>query len=69
MTVQEFINKLNNVENKEMPITFMGVEGVAYLVTGTEKDFVIVEESDKTFCETFELTDIVKIEKGFAIKL
>ena len=69
MNVGELKERLANVHD-DIPIRFMGVEGVMYLVTGEQHDYVIVEESIKTFCESHNIGDPINIEiNNYAIKL
>lgn len=54
MTAQEIINKLHLVPG-DTPVTIMGSKGTMVFVTGEEHDYVIFEESVKTFQESHQV--------------
>lgn len=54
MTAQEVINKLSLVP-EDTPVVIMGAIGTMLFVTGAERDYVIFEESVKSFEDSHQV--------------
>ena len=64
MKVGNVIQVLEKID-PDTPISFMGVEGVIVFVTGTDKDHVIIDESEKHIAEAYCLPGTLQDNPNF----